>query len=161
MKKQPGYIVLYEKGILTEKIKQAESVYRNCHLCPHHCEVDRMKGSSGFCKSDKDPLIASYMAHYAEEPQISGKRGSGTIFFAHCNMRCLYCQNHTISQKKHTRKYSYRDLAMMMIYLQQEGCHNINLVSPSHMIYPILQSLEPAIKMGLQIPLVYNSGGYD
>lgn len=161
MKRLPSYLKLFEQKELDHRINELEQAYGNCRLCPHNCGIDRFLSSNGVCKSGTQPLIASYGAHFGEEPPISGTRGSGTIFFGNCNLKCIFCQNCDISQEGNFRVYTYDDLAGIMISLQEMGCHNINFVSPTHMILPIVKSLKIAISMGLSIPLVYNSGGYD
>ncbi len=156
-----GYVKLYEKGILKERIDRIEDLMRSCKLCPHRCGVNRMKGEIGFCRSGKFPKIASYFPHFGEERPLVGSGGSGTIFFSACNMKCVFCQNYEISQLDEGGICYYEELATIMINLQSRGCHNINLVSPTHSVYAILKALEIAIQDGLSIPLVYNTGGYD
>jgi putative pyruvate formate lyase activating enzyme len=161
--KQPGYIKLYHTGELERRVKILETRLESCDICPHRCGVNRIKGQKGFCRSGFKPVVASCCAHHGEEPALSGERGSGTIFFGNCNMRCVYCQNYQISQKLQVQEeMEFRDLAGQMLYLQDElGCHNINLVSPSHFVPQILRAVLEAIPQGLRVPLVYNTGGYD
>ena len=136
-------------------------VENGCELCPRRCGVDRNK-YKGLCKTKNELEIASYNLHFGEEPPISGKRGSGTIFFAGCNLSCIYCQNYPISQLKSAYKtISVRELADIMIKLQKRGAHNINLVTPSHFIHLICQSIAIAKTIGLNIPVVYNTSSYD
>lgn len=158
---QPSYIALYENGILEERIERAAQLSNHCTLCPHKCGVDRTRGEQGFCKSGMMPVIASYNAHFGEESVLVGRNGSGTIFFSRCNLHCIFCQNYDISQLGAGREITYEELASAMLGLQKQGCHNINFVTPSHMIYSILRALSIAVDKGLSIPLVYNSGGYD
>lgn len=158
---EPLYLSSYRSGALKKKAGKAGKLLASCRLCPRECGVDRLKGQSGFCKSGFLPRVSSYNAHHGEEPPISGVNGSGTIFFSHCNLTCIYCQNWPISQQGQGRDVSIEKLAEMMLELQERGCHNINFVTPSHMVAQILLSLEVAIPMGLKIPLVYNSSGYD
>ncbi len=132
-----------------------------CTLCPHKCRINRKQVNSGFCGAGLTPMVSSVMAHHGEEPPISGTRGSGTVFFSYCNMRCGYCQNYQISQEHMGTDYTIGELAGSMIKLQQTGAHNINLVSPSIWIPQIIQALSIAKKSGLTIPVVYNTGGYD
>jgi putative pyruvate formate lyase activating enzyme len=120
-----------------------------------------MKSHSGRCNSGDLPIIASFSPHFGEEPPLTGYNGSGTIFFGNCNLGCIFCQNYDISQCGTGEEVSYTRLSKIMIYLQNQGCHNINFVSPTHMVHTLLNALPEAIEMGLNIPLVYNSGGYD
>lgn len=134
---------------------------KNCNICPRRCGVDRVDGKLGYCRAGYNPRIFSAMAHRGEEPPISGNKGSGTIFFSHCNMKCAYCQNYYFSQLDQGRETTIEKLAAMMGGLQKAGCHNINLVSPSHYVPQILKALQIAIEAGLDIPIVYNTSGYD
>ncbi len=136
-------------------------INKSCDLCPHQCRIDRTQSNIGKCKSGSLPIISSFSPHFGEEPPLTGSRGSGTIFFGNCNLSCIFCQNYDISQCGNGEELNHSDLARIMIRLQQHGCHNINFVSPSHMVNAILNALPEAIEMGLKIPLVYNSGGYD
>lgn len=132
-----------------------------CELCPRRCGVDRVR-FNGLCKTKNELEIASYNLHFGEEPPISGINGSGTIFFAGCNLSCIYCQNYPISQLKSAyKKVSTDELAEIMIKLQKRGAHNINLVTPSHFIHLICESIDKAKKQGLKIPIVYNTSSYD
>jgi len=131
-----------------------------CELCPHRCGVDRLSGETGRCRTGRDAQVASWGPHPGEEAILSGTRGSGTIFFSGCNMHCCFCQNHDISQRACGRIVSARQLADIMLELQHIGCHNINLVSPTHVVPQIVAALVLAAPE-LRIPLVYNSGGYD
>ena len=142
-------------------IKKLYKLLEKCALCPHKCRVDRIKGEKGFCSAGYKPCVSSAMAHHGEEPPISGNRGSGTVFFSYCNMKCIYCQNYQISQQHEGHTISVEDLAETMISLQKSGCHNINFVSPSIWIPQIVKSFHRAAEKGLNIPLVYNTGGYD
>lgn len=154
------YIQLYKNGELQDRIEQLQSILEQCTLCPRNCKVDR-NTSLGFCRTGRLAKISSYGTHFGEESPLVGKYGSGTIFFANCNLGCVFCQNYTIShlgQGNETDKY---ELANIMIKLQKQGCHNINFVSPSHVVTQIIESLPIAIEMGLNVPLVYNTGGYD
>lgn len=146
---------------MINKIKQAYDLMKSCRLCPRECRVDRLKGERGFCKAGFLPMVSSFHAHFGEEPPISGKNGSGTIFFTHCGLRCVFCQNHPISQLGEGREVSVDELADMMIKLQDEGCHNINFVTPTHYMPQILEAVSIAKENGLKVPLVYNCGGYE
>jgi putative pyruvate formate lyase activating enzyme len=132
-----------------------------CAICPRRCNVDRTRGFRGYCRAPERPVIYSCMAHHGEEPPISGTKGSGTIFFSHCNMKCVYCQNYYFSQLDKGEEVSTGGLADMMLSLEKSGCHNINLVSPTHFVPQILSALDIAINKGLDIPIVYNTGGYE
>ena len=137
----------------------------SCDICPRGCGVNRLEGETGFCHSGRLPVVASVCAHQGEEPAISGSRGSGTIFFGNCNLRCVYCQNHQISQDFEAQRsngITPPALAEQMLYLQNKlGCHNINLVSPSHFVPQIVRAVLEAVPMGLHLPLVYNTSSYD
>jgi putative pyruvate formate lyase activating enzyme len=130
-------------------------------LCPRHCGVNRLDGESGKCHITRQAVISSYGPHFGEESPLVGRHGSGTIFFTYCNLRCVFCQNYTISQLGEGWAVDKEEMAKMMLSLQTKGCHNINLVSPTHVVPYILEALELAVGMGLYLPLVYNSGGYD
>jgi putative pyruvate formate lyase activating enzyme len=162
---ETNYISLYHSG---ELAKRAERLWRrlaSCDICPRECGADRLRGKTGYCHSGYLPIVASVCDHHGEEPVLSGRRGSGTIFFGNCNLRCRYCQNHQISQNHKVQKTNETDchtLARHMLHLQDDlGCHNINFVSPSHFVPQIVKALIKAIPMGLGIPLVYNTNGYD
>ncbi|MCX7668256.1 MAG: 4Fe-4S cluster-binding domain-containing protein, partial [Atribacterota bacterium] len=133
----------------------------HCDLCPRCCGVNRLKGERGFCRGGILPRVASFHPHFGEEPLLSGRRGSGTIFFAGCNMHCVYCQNYTISQFDEGEEVDCETLAGFMLALQKEGCHNLNLVTPTHFLPQILNALDIAKKEGFSLPLVYNTGGYE
>ncbi|PKL39102.1 MAG: radical SAM protein [Spirochaetae bacterium HGW-Spirochaetae-1] len=157
----PGYILLFESGELSRRADALYEILKKCTLCPHQCRVDRTKGQGGKCRSGILPIVSSYSPHFCEESCLVGRGGSGTIFFANCNLACIYCQNYEISHLSAGKEVTCEELADIMLLLQTQGCHNINCVSPSHMVYPIVRALESAIPRGLKLPLVYNSGGYD
>ena len=136
-------------------------MYKKCTLCARKCGVDRTKGKLGFCKATAEVVVASYMVHRFEEPSISGKIGSGTIFFSYCTARCSYCQNYNYSRGKHGKSVTTQRLAEMMLELEKKGAHNINLVTPTHYIPSILEALDIARSSGLSIPIVYNTNGYE
>ena len=123
--------------------------------------MDRPAGKKGYCRAPLDPVVYSYIQHHGEEPALSGSKGSGTIFFAYCNMKCVYCQNYQFSQLDKGDTLGIEKLAHIMLNLQKSGCHNINLVSPTHYVPQIAGALEIAVKDGLSVPIVYNTGGYD
>jgi putative pyruvate formate lyase activating enzyme len=161
----PSYIALYESGELARRAERLESRLAACDICPRQCAADRLNDKTGSCHSGYLPVVASYCDHHGEEPVLSGTRGSGTIFFGNCNLRCVYCQNYQISQDwRHQNKnrIGFDRLAEIMIHLQDDlKCHNINLVSPSHFVPQIVKALNIAIPAGLKIPLVYNTNSYD
>ncbi len=132
-----------------------------CRLCPRQCGINRLAGENGKCRIAKQVLVSSYGPHFGEESPLVGRHGSGTIFFTYCNLRCAFCQNYTISQLGEGSPVDREALARMMLSLQAKSCHNINLVSPTHVVPYILEALEVAVSMGLYLPLVYNTGGYD
>jgi putative pyruvate formate lyase activating enzyme len=157
----PCYRVLAASGELKRRIERAYMLLESCTLCPRQCRVNRLKEERGFCRTGLLPVISSFGPHFGEEPPLVGRNGSGTIFVTHCNLACQFCQNYAISQCERGEEVSCEKLAWMMIRLQEQGCHNINLVTPTHIVPQILASLEIAIQDGLCIPLVYNSSGYD
>jgi len=161
----PRYIELYESGELARRVARLEARLRSCNICPRQCAVNRLENERGVCHTGYLPIVSAVCAHRGEEPAISGSRGSGAIFFGNCNMRCAYCQNHQISQNykaQEAKTVDFHTLAEKMLYVQNElGCHNINLVSPSHVVPQIVRALLKAVPMGLHIPLVYNTSGYD
>jgi putative pyruvate formate lyase activating enzyme len=161
----PGYVALYRSGELERRVGQLEARLSSCDICPRECHVNRQDNELGYCHSGRLPIVSSSCAHHGEEPVISGRRGSGTIFFGNCNLRCVYCQNHQISQDWKTQQSNAVDfpqLAERMLYLQDKlGCHNINLVSPSHFVPQIARAVLTAVPMGLQVPLIYNTSSYD
>ena len=156
-----GYLNLYQNGRLKERVEEVYHLLESCHLCPRNCSVNRLKEEKGFCKSGKDLIIASWNPHFGEEPPISGHLGSGTIFFTNCTLRCSFCQNYPISQLGEGNEETVNSLSSMMVSLQNKGCHNINLVTPTHFVPQILKALLFAIPQGLKIPLVYNTSGYE
>ncbi|MBU1852628.1 MAG: radical SAM protein [Candidatus Omnitrophica bacterium] len=146
---------------MNDKIKQAYDLLASCRLCPRKCGVNRLKDEQGFCKAGLVPMVSSFHAHFGEEPPISGYSGSGTIFFTHCSLRCLFCQNYPISQMGEGKEVSTEELSNMMLALQKKGCHNINFVTPTHYMPQIIEAVFLARDKGLNIPLVYNCGGYE
>jgi len=157
----PAYIKMFESGELNKRIDLAFKILENCHLCPRACGVNRTKGELGFCQSGLNPIVASYNIHNGEEPPISGENGSGTIFFTHCTMRCVFCQNYPISQLGTGKEVTTEELADMYLWLQDRKAHNINFVTSTHFIPQILASLKIAIEKGFRLPLVLNSSGYE
>ncbi len=157
----PSYRILLEKGLFEDRIDNARRLFSPCILCPRKCKAKRLKGEKGLCRTADELYIASYNLHFGEEPPISGYRGSGTIFFTWCNLRCVYCQNYPISQLGIGRRISIEELAKYMVYLQRKGAHNINLVTPTHYIFQIINAIYIAARNGLSIPIVWNTSGYE
>jgi putative pyruvate formate lyase activating enzyme len=160
-KHEPAYLRLHRAGELRERVREAFQRLRQCTLCPRECQVDRRVGETGACRTGEEAIVASYGAHFGEESPLVGRHGSGTIFFSWCNLRCRFCQNYDISQSGSGDPVEPEQLASIMLRLQELGCHNINLVSPSHVVPQILVAVHIAAEAGLRIPLVYNTGGYD
>jgi putative pyruvate formate lyase activating enzyme len=158
---QAAYRITYEKRLLPARIAEAEAVLKACGLCPRKCGSDRTSGEKGFCQAGQLPEISSYGPHFGEERPLVGRQGSGTIFMTHCNLGCLFCQNYPISRLGQGQSITSEQFSRIMIHLQEQDCHNINFVSPSHFAVQILQALPSAIERGLTVPLVYNTGGYD
>ncbi len=158
---EPSYIKTFEQGQFKGKIEKAYSLLQSCVLCPRKCRVDRLSGETGICQTGESAWVSSANAHFGEEDPLVGTHGSGTIFFTHCNLMCLFCQNFDISHQGSGYKISDSELAGIMLALQKQGCHNINFVTPSHVVPQILSALEIAIADGLSVPLVFNTGGYD
>jgi putative pyruvate formate lyase activating enzyme len=156
-----AYRISYEKGDFPARIAEAEAALKTCSLCPRKCGIDRTSGEKGFCRAGWLPEISSYSPHFGEERPLVGRHGSGTIFMTHCNLGCLFCQNYRISRLGQGQTITPEQLSRIMLHLQEQGCHNINFVSPSHFAVQILQALPSAIEQGLTVPLVYNTGGYD
>jgi putative pyruvate formate lyase activating enzyme len=155
------YLTTYEKGLFPERIDRAFSLLRECYVCPRTCGIDRTQGEKGFCRAGESPEISSYGPHFGEEKPLVGFHGSGTIFMTYCNLGCIFCQNYSISRLGEGYRISFEKFGRIMVELQNRGCHNINFVSPSHFVPHILKALPGAIEMGLSVPLVYNTGGYD
>lgn len=156
----PAYRKL-KSNELDRKIKQAYALMNPCRLCPRECEVNRIEDALGLCRVGKDAIVSSCGPHFGEEPPLVGRGGSGTIFMAGCNLKCVFCQNYDISHLLHGQAVSVEEIAQYMLALQARGCHNINFVTPTHVIPQILASLKIAIEQGLEVPLVYNCGGYE
>jgi putative pyruvate formate lyase activating enzyme len=158
----PGYVALSGSGELRRRAEEARRHMENCDLCARYCRVNRLTGIKGaVCRTGARAVVYSAGPHHGEENCLRGWGGSGTVFFSWCNLRCIYCQNWEISWKGEGREVSPDELAGMMLGLQARGCHNVNLVSPSHVVAQILESVAIAAERGLRLPLVYNTGGYD
>ncbi len=156
-----AYQELYRSGELEERVARARAILKDCQLCPRRCRVDRLRGERGMCRIGSEAVVSSHGPHFGEEAPLVGLRGSGTIFFTYCNLRCMFCQNYSISQLGQGRVATKGEIAKMMLSLQERGCHNINLVTPTHVVPMILEALKIAAGLGLSIPLVYNCGGYE
>ncbi|MGD0088512.1 MAG: radical SAM protein [Planctomycetota bacterium] len=156
-----GYLALLRSGELAKRAETATEALRSCRLCPRGCGVDRAAGNLGFCLTGPWANVTSAFPHHGEEEALSGRRGSGTIFFNRCNLRCVFCQNSEISQAPAGVPAAAAELAELMLGLQAHGCHNINFVTPTHVLPQILEALVIAAMRGLHLPLVWNSGGYD
>jgi putative pyruvate formate lyase activating enzyme len=158
---EPSYVRLFEKGVLRERIEKALQLLEACSLCPRHCGVNRLKDERGYCATGRRARVASYNAHFGEEAPLVGSHGSGTIFVSSCNLLCSFCQNYEISHEKEGVDVEPEQIAHMMNRLQEMGCHNINIVTPTHVVPQVIEALPVAIERGLRIPLVYNTSGYD
>ncbi len=161
IKFEPAYIRCHQSGELGVRVEQAYALLSDCNVCAWECRVDRSAGKLGICRTGIRARVSSFGPHLGEEDPLRGWAGSGTIFFSHCNLRCQYCQNYDISQTGSGDEVEPEQLAAIMLDLQSFGCHNINLVSPSHVAPQILAGVLIAVQAGLRLPLVYNTGGYD
>jgi len=157
----PSYVRLSQNGELEVRIKMLKDRLKSCIICPHRCMVDRQINEKGFCRAGADMVIDGYGPHFGEEDVLVGTNGSGTIFFSFCTLQCVFCQNCEISHYGEGYEVTAPRLAEIMLSLQKRGCHNINLVSPSHYAPQIVESINLAAKDGLSLPIVYNTGGYD
>ena len=159
---EPAYLKHLRSGELKRRVAEAYARLEECDICARECGVNRRLSSEGAsCRTGERAIVSSYGPHFGEENPLVGRGGSGTIFFSWCNLRCQYCQNYEISQGGAGQEVEPEDLARMMLSLQSQGCHNINFVSPSHVVPQILAGLLIAAQAGLRLPLVYNTGGYD
>ena len=158
----PAYLALLETGELAQRAERAFSRLENCDLCARYCRVNRRTSTKGaICRTGERAVVHSFGPHHGEEDPLRGWKGSGTLFFSWCNLRCVYCQNWDISHKGMGREVEPEQIADMMLALQAQGCHNINLVSPSHVVAQIIAAVHISARQGLHLPLVYNTGGYD
>jgi putative pyruvate formate lyase activating enzyme len=157
----PSYLALEKKGELSKRVEKLQSIYENCQLCPRDCRVNRLEGQTGKCQATSKVKVSSAQAHFGEERPLVGQRGSGTIFFSNCGLRCVFCQNYQISIEGEGIEISDQRLAETMIKIQNIGCHNINLVTPTHYLPNIMNAVQVAARKGLRIPLVYNTSGYE
>jgi putative pyruvate formate lyase activating enzyme len=157
----PAYLRLRESGELERRARTLRSIYRACRLCPRQCRANRLGGRTGVCHGGARARVYSAHPHFGEERPLVGRGGSGTIFFSYCNLRCVYCQNWEIAHEGEGREVDDGELARMMLDLQDRGCHNINLVTPTHYVPSIVAALLVAVDRGLRVPVVYNCGGYE
>jgi putative pyruvate formate lyase activating enzyme len=157
----PGYLTAFKTKKLHKIVAEAKAHLISCDLCPRKCGVDRTKNELGFCRTKAQAVFCSYFSHFGEEPPISGSRGSGAMFFSRCTLKCVYCQNFHFSQLDEGREVSSQELANYMCELQNEGCHNINVITPTHVMPQILEALLLAAENGLHIPFLYNTSGYE
>lgn len=161
---KPKFLELYESGELEKRVESLEKLLESCTICPKDCGNNRLKDEIAACYSGKLPIVSSFTAHFGEEPVLSGTHGAGNIFFGNCNLRCVYCQNHQISQTWKTQKkneITHERLAEIMLELQGRGCHNIGFVSPTHFVPQMARAILIAAQNGLNIPIVYNTNAYD
>ncbi len=159
----PAYLKLFEtdRSVFRERIDEGLRVLAKCTVCPRDCRVNRMENETGKCRTGRHAWVSSYFAHFGEEDCLRGWNGSGTIFFSFCNLKCVFCQNHEISWKGAGREVTADEITGMMLSLQQRGCHNINFVTPEHVVPQVLEAIPAAIEKGLRLPIVYNTSGYD
>jgi putative pyruvate formate lyase activating enzyme len=160
---EPAYLALYRSGELEERKRRALALLgpERCLVCPRECKVDRLADRPGLCRVGRQAVVATHFPHFGEEDCLRGCQGSGTIFFSGCNLRCVFCQNHDISWQLQGERAGPRRLAEMMLELQEAGCHNINWVTPEHVVPQILEALPLAVDSGLRLPIVYNTSAYD
>jgi putative pyruvate formate lyase activating enzyme len=160
-KSYPAYLELWQSGELAGRVELGLKKLADCVLCPRNCHVNRLADNKKVCRTGRYATVSSHFAHFGEERCLRGKYGSGTIFFSWCNLRCVFCQNYEISCMGEGRSTQPEELAEMMLQLQEQGCHNINLVTPEHVVPQILEALLLAVEHGLRLPLVYNTSAYD
>ncbi len=159
---EAAYLELFRTGELEERVEEARAMLEECRLCGRECRVNRVESTKGAaCRTGERAVVSSFNAHFGEEDPLVGQHGSGTIFFTNCNLKCQFCQNYEISQLGEGREVSAEEITAMMLHLQGRGCHNINSVSPTHVIPQIMAAVLMAAEKGLRVPLVHNTGGYD
>jgi len=157
----PSYLKLHEDGLLQKRVGELQELYKNCTLCPRDCRVDRTRKQLGKCRASATLKISSAFPHFGEERPLVGQKGSGTIFLSHCGLRCIYCQNYTLSMEGEGVEVPDERVAEAMLKLQNLGCHNINWVTPTHYLPGLLNALNLAVPLGLKLPIVYNTSGYE
>ncbi len=159
---EPAYVALERQGKFADRVDAAYEMYERCRLCPRACGVNRLRGEVGACRAPgRQVVVYSHSPHFGEELPLVGRNGSGTVFFSNCNLRCVFCQNWPIAHEGRGRRESDEALADRMLELQRLGCHNINVVTPTHVMPNILAAIRIAMKKGLSLPICYNTGGYD
>lgn len=158
---EPAYALAERSGWFQHRVEEAYSLFQHCEICPQLCGVDRTAGDKGFCRAPLLPVVHGAQPHFGEEAPLVGRRGSGTIFFSNCSLRCVFCQNWPIAHEGQGKMIKEAELANMMLRLQNMGCHNINLVTPTHVMPNILKAVRLAHLQGLRLPLVYNTSGYE
>ncbi|MCZ7527149.1 MAG: radical SAM protein [Acidimicrobiia bacterium] len=158
---EPAYLAAYRDGRLAERVEAARAELASCRACPRDCDVDRLAGETGVCHVGRHAPVASAFAHFGEEDCLRGWAGSGTIFFGSCNLRCVFCQNWDISQRPAGPELTADRLASLMLELQDQGCHNVNLVTPEHVVPQVIEAVAEAVPLGLRVPIVYNTSAYD
>src|SRR5215210_6561559 len=164
MTREPSYLKLYATGELERRVRSLEGLLESCTVCPRDCLNNRLRDELAACYSGRLPVVSSYTAHFGEEPALVGTHGAGNIFFGNCNLRCVYCQNYQISQthkEQIKNEVTHERLALMMLELQERGCHNINFVSPTHFAPQMARAILLAAERGLRLPIVYNTNAYD
>jgi putative pyruvate formate lyase activating enzyme len=161
---QPAYLALSRRE-LQNRARRAVEMLADCRACPRDCGVNRLDDKWAACKTGRHAIVSSYFQHFGEEDVLRGCNGSGTIFFSHCNLRCVFCQNYDISQAVRpghaARGSGPEEIARMMMELQQRGCHNVNFVTPEHVVPQVIEALVEAVELGLHLPIVYNTSAYD
>lgn len=158
---EPAYLRLMESGELEKRAEELNRKLEHCDICPRDCGVNRTEGETGYCKAGSQLVVSSVHPHFWEEAPLVGMGGSGTVFLSHCNLRCVYCQNYDISHRGRGSSMTEDQLAESMLWLQKIGCHNINLVTPTHYTPQLVRSISIAARKGLHLPIVYNSSGYE
>jgi putative pyruvate formate lyase activating enzyme len=158
---EPAYLSLHRQGLLSARVEAALRELEDCRACPRNCGVNRLKNETRVCHTGRFAIVSSAFPHFGEEDCLRGWRGSGTIFFGLCNLRCVFCQNWDISQKRQGRECGPQEIAELMLDLQQQGCHNINFVTPEHVAPQVIEAIAAAVPLGLRLPIVYNTSSYD
>lgn len=158
---EPAYIATVKEGALEEKIRRAREMLKSCRVCPRECSVNRLEGELGFCEIGEKAVVSSANPHFGEESPLVGSSGSGTIFLTSCNLKCIFCQNYEISHEMEGTEVEPGQVAKLMLELQRIGCHNINFVTPTPHVPALMEAISLAAGAGLNVPIVYNTGGYD
>ena len=158
---EPAYLALHRSGELQKRVAAGLKELEDCCACPRNCHVNRLEDQARVCGTGRCAIVSSAFPHFGEENCLRGWNGSGTIFFSHCNLRCVFCQNWDISQRRNGRKYTAEEIADLMFLLQRRGCHNINFVTPEHVVPQVIEAVAAAVPRGLNLALVYNTSAYD